>query len=175
MSLSGLNPRETVTAYQLLLELVKGVQELSKDPKALEKAILEAYALPESEKAKADEARKAIADNNSVLAQQKKILEEISKGTADLDFRQDNLDQTVRDIETKNNDLSKRERGLADGISDFSQRNKDYQADLIKLDTEKKSNIEFSFSLDDREKLLNEREEALKAKEEKLKAIIGGE
>lgn len=174
MSLSGLSPIETVTAYQLLLELTKGIKELSKNPKALEDAIALAYSLPSELQGKADNARKAISDNQALAAEQKKDLQAINDNLMALDEQRKSLEIIQSDIDKRNNKLGIDLKSLEAGQDELKKAQKALNDDRLKLETEKKANNDFGASLDERESDLDKAEADLKARENKLKEIIGG-
>lgn len=174
MSLSGLNSRETVTAYQLLLVIAEGIEELTKDPTILRKTIVEAYTLPEELQRKADEAKKVISDYQDLVSAQKSNIVEIESKLAAIEENKRSLDLMLVDINNKNLLLEKRDKKLKKEQEDFVAIKDAIQKDRNILESEKVKNKEFALSIEKRERDVDAHEALLKAKEEKLKEIVGG-
>lgn len=173
MSLSNLNARETVTAYQLLLEIADGLKTLAANPKVLKEQIELAYSLPAELQAKSDEARKQIDANQKLVSEQKKDLAEINDKLIIIDEQRKSVDKILADIDTRNIELEKRKRLLEQGESDLHSSQKELATDRATLEAEKTANLEFRTSLNDREKAISLIEADLKQRAEQIGAIAG--
>lgn len=174
MSLTDLNSRETVTAFQIWLEVANGLKQLLSDPKALENQIRLAYELPAALQAKSAEAQSYIDKNQSLLDEQKKDLQDITKKLVDNEDQRKALEVIQVGIDKDNITLETGRKLLKADQTQLSSDRKTLQEDRNKLEAEKAANLEFSTSLDAREKKIDQYEASLKAREDKLKEIIGG-
>ncbi len=168
MGLSNLSPKETVDVYQAILEVAKHVKTLAEDPKALEKTILDAYSLTESEQAKVDKARSDTAKYQSLVDEQRKNLADLLAKADALDTKREELDEIQGSIDKIRASLATQETILKNNQLQLGSDQKTLADDRAKFDAEKAESLKFKLSLDERDKILDTREEALDAKLEKL-------
>lgn len=167
-----------VTTYQVIIELARGLKALADDPKALEKAAKDAYALPEEEQRKADEARQKIAEYTTLLSQNKTKIAEyeslIKHNDEQIDYleqqqkslkdQQDKLTATEVSIDKKTRSLNEREAAFAQVIE---QRTKAMDDAMAKTEEERllviKSRKEADAAL-----------EEIKQTQKKIRELAGG-
>ena len=82
MGLSNTGNGSDLTSLQVALDLANSLRILMSDPKALEKAATDAYAITEREQKKAEEALASIGKNEALLANQRELQKKIDADTA---------------------------------------------------------------------------------------------
>lgn len=173
MALSTENAKDTLKSSQVILELAGMIKSLNDDPKHFEKLSKDAYALPDAEQKKADEARASIAKYQDLLAQHKRQAADIEASQDNLDLRTKQVTDASALIDSKTKDLAARERAFATEkaahVLNVEKLAKD-QAELSKgqerLETDREEQI-------DKEKAFEADKAALKDKSDKLKSLIG--
>ena len=174
MGLSSNNARETVTTNQVLLTIAQGLKSLMDDPKALEKAAKEAYALPEAEEKKAAQAKEIIAKMEGLIAEQKRRQDDLDAQESELDDRERKLKETVDSINGREIALEKRSReldGIAEGqkqaANDIATGRQDLDAAIV----DHERNVG---ALDKREREVNDYEASLKETAAKMQGLTKG-
>jgi chromosome segregation ATPase len=165
-------PKDIVSTTQVLLSVAEAIQYL--DPKKLKELIEIANKLPPEEAARAEKARKDIADNQKTLSDNRKVLEQIEAKQAEVVGNLATLESTRNRLNDQASALGIREKELDEGFNKL-------RSDQILLEEQRKSvekdrlaNEVKSQQLNVRAKSLDEVEETLKNKEKKLLAIMEG-
>lgn len=174
MGLSNTSTKETVSTLQILQEIALGLKTLSDDPKALNKAIEEAYGLSESEKQKSDAAKASISTYEALVYEQKVnqgILSDMSKK---LDEREVELSQKQKDITEAQKTLETQKRLLEDAKAELVVGKKQLQSDRNILEADKVKLSEDQSILKNRTKEIEAFEASLKGKAEQLKVLTEG-
>lgn len=148
MGLSN-NAAEQISTTQVLIKLVEAIQNL--DKKSIEQLSKDAYALPEWEQKKAEEARADIAKNQNLVAEYKDLLKE---------------------IEGQQDDIDKRAKEVKEAVSKLEQRKTAVETQENLANAKVKEQAKLGETLDARTKDLDKREAALKDGNEKLDARI---
>ena len=122
----------SILTYQVLFEVAQLLKDLQNDPKALQKAAEESYALGEAEKKRAAEAKQAIVDNKELLEQLKLKGQQLGIARGDLDAQA----QKIASLEAEHKERLAAEYEKLDAanvlhtqkVSELSQRSKDLDA-----------------------------------------------
>ena len=161
MALSNDTARDSLTASQVLLQIASAIKSLNADPKRLATLAKEAYALPEAEMLKADEARLKIDEYKALVKKQSdtqaqidddfETLEnqrdEIANSSKKLDERKGALDILQAELNKKARDLADKEKQLMDALKTLEAKEAKLVSDRDKLAAEKKANDELTASL----------------------------
>lgn len=172
MGISREENNKSISTYQLLLEIASALKELG-DGKNLAKLIKDAYALPEKEQAKAEEARAAISANQKAIDDNAALLLTIDSKQAKLDDDIAKKNDLLRAIKLESAELDKKKKDLAasaDALSAEKQaiqiRETALEAGIAKLEKDR-------ISLEkDQEAFANE-QAALKTTAEQIKKLVG--
>lgn len=168
MGLSS-TPKEQVTIAQLMVECVGVLKRMSAGE--MEKMAKEAFALPEREQERADEARGKIATYEGLIAESKKTLAAIDTAKAELSAKELAHQAMLRRIDEENTKLSSRKADLdlfASGLNvkagDLQSRERALEAGIAKIDRDR-------MALDTKASELAEYEKSLKSKASALKNL----
>lgn len=104
----------SITTYQVLLDIATNLQELVSNPKALEEAAALSYALPEFEQKKAAEAKDAIAKNSGILSDIEKANAKLLETKKQADDATAKSLAAANALSEKEADLASREQALRD-------------------------------------------------------------
>lgn len=161
-----------ISSFQLLLTIAQGIDALVSDPKALEKAAKESFALSDAEEAKAIQAKQDIAKNEALLSEQRKKQNELDASIADLEKKKSGIQQTLDDIKKEQARLAKKDSDLGDKALQLSTQEadlKDRENKLVSGNDDLKKRVDAAAY---KEKQLNEFEAMLKDKASKLRSIV---
>lgn len=163
-----------ISVFQLLLELAQGIQKLTSDPKALEKAAKDAYALSDNEEKKAIEARSLISEYVLLLeknAEQKEELDAQLKQIKQETIKQEQIRQLCQkealDLEAKKSVDAERELII-------KRREESVKQLENNIALEKQELIHEWEKLNNYKKQVDDYEASLKEKANKLKGLIAG-
>jgi chromosome segregation ATPase len=163
----------SIQVFQLLLELVQRITELQEDPKALENAAKEAFALSEYEQGEADKARSQIDTNRTILEDITQRQNELTKA---LKKHEDDKADHTRNVAA----FREKEKELKQALSKANERERAAEDELYKL-TAREKNLkdaellvekklqEAALKLDEASQV----ERIIKEKTEKLKDLFG--
>lgn len=152
-----------ISTFQLLLSIATSLDKLTGDPKALEKAAKESFALSEEEEKKSKEAKAAIATNQALLADQK-------KQQAELDAAISTLEAKKASIQSSLDSIRKEQDRLAKVDSDLGKRALELDGLKTDLERREKALAEGNQKLADNIVALNKRAESIVSDEKELKA-----
>lgn len=165
-------PKEILTTVQALLEITEAIQFL--DDKKLKELIKMANDLPPEEAARAEKARKDIADNQALVLQQRKNIETIALESSKISENLALLEQTRQRLNSQAQALGVREKELEDSQIQLKQDQLTLELAQKKLAKENAEVLQRAKELSDKADQLAEIEKAQKSKDEQLKAIVGG-
>lgn len=171
MGLSNNEKVEQLTTAQVVLKLVDALQNLNKD--SIAQLAQDAYALPEMEQKKADNARADIATYQNLVAQQKQLALDLQAEQDDIDKRAGELKDASKTLSAKSNALDQRAKSLDEQEKGITQRTVALDAREAALNKALTVLTDGQNKLaQDQEQLANDRGE-LDAKAEKAKALFG--
>jgi chromosome segregation ATPase len=171
--LSNAPPKDQLTAIQVVTDFVEAFKAVAANPN-IEQLARDAFALPEREQAKAEEARKAIADNQAVLADIKKQQDVISGLQAELDAKKTVNETQLRKIEEGNSRLDTRESELDDQADTQAKRAKELDQKQRELDAGISKLTQGNADLDARQREIDAYELDLKNRAAKLQELTKG-
>jgi chromosome segregation ATPase len=171
MGLSS-TPKEQVTIAQLMVECI-GILKRMKDGD-LEKMAKEAFALPEREQERANEARAKIATYEGLIAECKAKLADIEKANSDLSAKEMANMALMRKIDEENAKLSVRKDDLDDFSAALNLKATDLQTRERDLAAGKSKLASDNAALDNREAAIAAQEARVKAVAESLKGATQG-
>jgi len=174
MSLSGKPKIEQIDTLLAIAEIAEGISILSKDPKALNKLIKEAYELTEDQQKKIDDANVKIDEYLRLASENKKTLSDIESKTANLMAYDSELKQIKKELSELEASLNKRM------IQVKKDEEQNAQVSLF-LEGKEKSLVSRETILEDDIKKLRQEQElvsslqnSLKTKAEQLKGLTEG-
>lgn len=157
-----------VQTLQLLLELAKGLSELQKDPKALQKAIDESYGYDAEMQKKANDA-KIMIDNAAIIQaeinKQKESIQDITVLIAKSEALEAKIKNDKAELKKEESALSKRESALKQAEDEILKSQNAITAREAKI-AQKES------SLIVREENIAAQEKELKEKADKIKSLV---
>lgn len=173
MALTNERPKEKISSVQLLIEIAGLLKELTDDPNALKQMAIDAYALPEAEEKKAEEARAKIAEYENLVAENKRVVQKTNDIRLEIDSQINFNNQKLAQIEADTNELNKknkemgklsvelnnREQALNKRENDINDRQIKLDSDVAEFEKEKQRIADY--------------EATLKAKASALKSLVG--
>lgn len=172
MGLSQNDAKEQITSLQVAADLVSAIKALSANPDFAQLS-KDAYAIPEKDQAKAEEARTGIAEYNAVIAEQKKLALELQSEQDDIDKRAKEIQAALDMVTERSNAVGNRERAADEREKSLTQRTValDAREKALKDGQAKLQNEIIAFN--DEKQRVADKENDLDAKADKLKALIG--
>jgi uncharacterized protein (DUF3084 family) len=171
MALSN-TPKETLDTHQILLDIAQGLKSLQERPDFASLA-KEAYALPAAEAAKAQEARRSIAQYQALVDEHKGLLADIAKGRAELDDQslllrkeQDKLREYTKSLDARDREVAAGLKKLAADALALDERAKRMDARQADIGRQEES-------LAARRREIDDYEAGLKARAEELRKLAG--
>lgn len=166
------NEKSEIGAFQVMLEMATLLEKLQKDPKALEKAAKEAYALSDAEQEKAAAAKALIAQSEAAATEAKKQQIILDAKLAEYTSLQQSTDGLLESIRKEQARIAKVDAELGRQAIDLEAQ----RADLIRRESAlERGNSKLlldSANLDKRAQRVIEDETALKAKADKLRGLM---
>lgn len=173
MGLSNNETKQAVTTHQVLLELIQGLKTIG-DSGDFAQLVKDAYALPDAEQAKADEARANIKQYQDLIAEQKQRAAGIEASQDNLDLRAQQIKDAQTLIDNKNADLAVRETTIKTANDDLAKKESALDAAQAKLELDQAKLVNDEQTLTDKQKEIADYETALKAKAAQLKDLTQG-
>lgn len=171
MGLSQVDKQQQITTVQVLTELLSGLQNL--DKQTLADLAKDAYALPEAEQKKADEARANIKEYQDLVAQNKQATIDLQAEQDDIDKRSGELKQALDMLNSKQTALDKQAASLNDQDKSLTQRTVALDAREAKLTKGEATLAQGQADLAAAQDQLAQDQEALRTKSDQVRALLG--
>lgn len=165
-------PKDGVTSLQVMLDIAQSLKTIADGD--LEKTIKTAYALPESELAKANEARDSIARYESLVAQSKTEKAASEKAKQDALDAKDSLQASIDNIASENQKLDEREEALDAVAENQKQSAKNLENAASDLNAKLAKFAKDSEELEVKKQKMSAYEESLKSTAESIKGLTKG-
>lgn len=174
MGLSNASPKETVGTYQVLLDIAAALKTLTDDPKALQNAITDAYALTDKEQAKAGMARAETEKYEDLVLEQKANLDELAKRDADLNSKIADFTKAQDKFYDDRALLAQRENAYNANVEQLNRDLQNLQKERNKLEADKSDLAAQCQLVAQQQKDLDEAQALLKSKADQLKVLTEG-